>query len=174
MPSALPHLNRRRLLLGTLPATVAVGLLVSATACAPDVPPADLADLQTQFDRARADSELAGAAATALRGPQQQARIAALTAIAAERTAHADALGAEITRLTEGESPVTNSATPTTSAAPAPQPTVDDVIAALRESADTATQTAERLAGYRAGLLGSIAASCTASYQVALGGKANP
>ena len=35
-------------------------------------------------------------------------------------------------------------------------------IAALRESADSAAQLAAKLSGYRAGLLGSIAASCTA------------
>jgi hypothetical protein len=45
---------------------------------------------------------------------------------------------------------------------------VRDVINALRESADSATALAAELSGYRAGLLGSIAASCTASYQVAL------
>ena len=43
-----------------------------------------------------------------------------------------------------------------------------DVIAALRRSADGAAQLASTLSGYRAGLLGSIAASCTASYAVGL------
>jgi hypothetical protein len=42
------------------------------------------------------------------------------------------------------------------------------VIAALRESADAATQLAANQSGYRAGLLGSIAAACTAAYKVAL------
>jgi hypothetical protein len=38
----------------------------------------------------------------------------------------------------------------------------------LRASADSARQLAGTSSGYRAGLLGSIAASCTASYSVAL------
>ena len=43
-----------------------------------------------------------------------------------------------------------------------------DVIAALRRSADSAAQLASTQSGYRAGLLGSISASCTASYTVGL------
>ncbi|MGK2867672.1 MAG: hypothetical protein ACSLFA_13690, partial [Mycobacterium sp.] len=136
----------------------------------PAPPPADLADLRTQFDRAHADSLLAGEAATAAKPPM----VATLTAIAAERTAHAHALSDEITRLTDGEVPTT-SATPTTTAnttpgtAPVAKPTVAAVARALRDSADDAARAAAQLSGYRAGLLGSIAASCTAAYQVALG-----
>lgn len=177
MSSAPPTLNRRRLLIGALPATLAIGALASATACAPEVPPPDLADLQAQFDRARADGELAGEAATGLPGPARQAQVAALTAVAAERLAHADALAAEITRLTAGDPPVTSTGatpTPSTTAPPAPPATVADVVAALRASAEQAAEAAERLTGYRAGLLGSIAASCTAAYQVALGGDGAP
>jgi hypothetical protein len=47
---------------------------------------------------------------------------------------------------------------------------VANVAAALKQSADQATGLAARLSGYRAGLVGSIAASCTAAYTVALGG----
>jgi hypothetical protein len=42
------------------------------------------------------------------------------------------------------------------------------VINALRTSADTAGRLVATSSGYRAGLLASIAASCTASYTVAL------
>jgi hypothetical protein len=42
------------------------------------------------------------------------------------------------------------------------------VVRSLRASADSARQLAGTSSGYRAGLLGSIAASCTASYTVAL------
>ena len=42
------------------------------------------------------------------------------------------------------------------------------VVRSLRASADSARQLAGTSSGYRAGLLGSIAASCTASYSVAL------
>jgi len=43
-----------------------------------------------------------------------------------------------------------------------------DVQAALRNSADSATQLAAKLSGYRAGLLGSVAAACNASVAVPL------
>ena len=175
MPSALPILSRRRLLLGALPAGVALGLLGAATACAPAPPPADLDDLQTGYDRARSDSELAGDAATAMTGPSRQSLVAALTSVAAERSAHADALAAEITRLTGGDGPTTATGTPpTTTSAPVPAPTVAKVIEELRGSAEQAARAAEKLAGYRAGLLGSISAACTAAYLVALGGDEKP
>ena len=61
----------------------------------------------------------------------------------------------------------TTTATSTT-AQPANAPTTKEVIGALRQSADTAAQLAATQSGYRAGLLGSIAASCTAAYTVAL------
>ncbi|WP_395307092.1 hypothetical protein V4U86_16775 [Mycobacterium sp. AMU20-3851] len=172
VPSAPPTLNRRSLLISAIPATLALGLLAGTTACAPPAPPADLDDLRGQFDRAEADSRLAGEAALAARVPT----VATLTAIAAERTAHARALADEITRLTGGDSAAT-STTPTTGtggpAAPDAKPSVTAVARALRESADEASRLAARMSGYRAGLLGSIAASCTASYQVALGDPEN-
>ncbi|MCF6387993.1 hypothetical protein L2K20_13510 [Mycobacterium sp. MBM] len=173
MPSAPPALTRRSLLKAALPATLAVGLLAGAPACAPPPPPADLADLQAQFDRANADSMLAGEAATAPTGRTLTPdMVTTLTAIAAERTAHAHALADEITRLTDGDAP-TASATPTTgvdaATTPAAKPDVTAVAKALRESAEDAARLATQMAGYRAGLLGSIAASCTAAYQVALG-----
>ncbi|HEY4796301.1 MAG TPA: hypothetical protein VII18_19815, partial [Mycobacterium sp.] len=58
--------------------------------------------------------------------------------------------------------------TTTTPAVAAPPPPLSDVIRSLRASADSARQLAGTSSGYRAGLLGSIAASCTASYTVAL------
>lgn len=169
MPSALPTITRRRLLATALPAGMALTVLGSAAACAPPPPPPELADLVGQFERAHADSRLAGLAATTARP-----RIAPiLTTVASERAAHARALGDEITRLTGGQTPTTPSAptsaapTSTTSGA-APAPTVADVTAALQASAEDAARLAVKLSGYRAGLLGSIAAACTASYQVAL------
>jgi hypothetical protein len=41
-------------------------------------------------------------------------------------------------------------------------------VGALRKSADSAAELVPSLSGYRAGLLGSIAASCTAAFTVAL------
>ncbi|MEN4479449.1 hypothetical protein [Mycolicibacterium cosmeticum] len=169
MPSALPTISRRRLLVTALPAGVVLTALGSAAACAPAPPPPELADLVAQFERAHADSRLAGLAATTAR-PRV---VPALTAVASVRAAHARALSDEITRITGGQTPTTSSTAATTaseptSAAPAPAPTVADVTAALHTSADSAAHLAATLSGYRAGLLGSIAAACTASYQVAL------
>lgn len=174
MPSALTNIDRRRFLLSA----AALSLLgVTATACGSTPPPPELADLTALLDRARADSTLATEAAGAL--PPQDATARALTAVANERSAHAQALSDELTRMT-GEAPPSPSATsapssaspsPGTSATPAPVPNADDVVAALEQSADQATAVAARLSGYRAGLVGSIAASCTAAYKVALDGE---
>lgn len=152
-----------------LPAGMVLTVLGSAVACAPAPPPPELADLVAQFERAHTDSRLAGQAATTAR--PQIAPV--LTTVASERAAHARALSDEITRLTGGAAPTSPPpAAPSSAAsatpAPPPAPTVADVTAALHESADSAAALAVRLSGYRAGLLGSIAAACAASYQVAL------
>ncbi|MGB7359270.1 MAG: hypothetical protein WA944_15275, partial [Mycobacterium sp.] len=112
---------------------------------------------------------LASEVAAAARGPVADA----LTQVAAERAAHAEALGEEIVRMT-GHAPTTTSTTTTTttsstsSSTVLPGPTVEDVIGALRVSADSAAQAAAALSGYRAGLLASICAACTAAFSVAL------
>ena len=137
-------------------------LSVSAAACGKPPPPPELDDLLAQLDLARGDSQLASdAAATA--SPQQKR---ALTAVASERSDHAQALSDEIARLT-GRPPRRPS--DDQHAARRTRPTTKDVIAALRKSADSAAQLAAKMSGYRAGLLGSIAASCTAAYTVATG-----
>ncbi|POX88720.1 hypothetical protein C3473_26800, partial [Mycobacterium kansasii] len=51
---------------------------------------------------------------------------------------------------------------------PPPPPPVSDVVDSLRKSAEDASRLVATVSGYRAGLLASIAASCTASYTVAL------
>ncbi|MEX3650892.1 hypothetical protein ABFW11_35925, partial [Mycolicibacterium porcinum] len=109
----------------------------------------------------------------------QAAATRALNAVAGDRAAHAKALADELTRMT-GSAPAdtaTSTTAPrsTTKTIPGTQagasaPGVDDVVNALKESADRAAGLARTLSGYRAGLLGSIAASCTAAYTVALGG----
>jgi hypothetical protein len=148
------------MLLGTV-ALAALG--ATAAGCGKPPPPPDLDDLMTQFDMARSDSRLASDAATTA-NPQMRP---ALAAVSSDRSKHAEALSDEIARMA-GE-PMTSSPTTTTGVeqAAAP-PTAKDVVAALRKSADSAGQTAAQLSGYRAGLLGSIAASCTAAYTVAL------
>lgn len=185
MPNALTNISRRQFLYSAAGLSL---LGVTATACGSTPPPPELADLTALLDRARADSALASEAAGAR--PPQDATGRALTAVANERSAHAQALSDELTRMT-GEVPGTGdpaasdtasstpapssarssgSASPGSSATTEPAPTVDDVVAALERSADQATGMAARLSGYRAGLVGSIAASCTAAYRVALDG----
>jgi hypothetical protein len=148
------------MLVGTA-ALAALGM--TGAACGKAPPPPELDDLMSQLDMARSDSQLASDAAATATPPQRPA----LAAVSSERSKHAEALSDEIARLT-GEA-TTSSSTTTTSTAQAAPPTMKDVVAALRTSADSASQLAAQMSGYRAGLLGSIAASCTAGYTVALG-----
>jgi hypothetical protein len=128
-------------------------------------------ELQSQLELARHDSELASAAAAA----ESAQLAAALKEVAFERSRHAQALATEIDRVA-GKSTTTSSettgSTPTspapTTAAAAPPPSLSDVVDSLHSSADSAGRLAATLSGYRAGLLGSIAAACTAAYAVAL------
>lgn len=170
MPSALPTLSRRRMLV----ATAALALLsATAAGCAPKAPNLDVDALVGQLERARGDGALAESAAAS--APPKLGPV--LTAVAAERAAHALALTDEITRMT-GDAPASaissapSSATASsTPAGPPPKPpTPADVVAALKESADGASLIASQQSGYRAGLLGSIAAACTAAGTVALAG----
>lgn len=168
-PSPLPGITRRRVLLDGGRGLLALALVGAAsTACGSDTPPGP-DPLEQQVELARHDSELATAAAKAA----PPALAPALTEVAAERTRHADALIEEIARAAGKPTPSSESASSTpsttsTSAPAPPPPTVDDVVAALRSSADSATKLAPTLSGYRAGLLGSIAASCATAYSVAL------
>jgi hypothetical protein len=145
-------------------ALAALALTVSACSSPPEPPAID--ELESQLKLARHDSELATAAAAAAAKPVS----AALTEVASERAQHAQALATEIARLAVNPTSTsqTTSPTPTTSAAAAPPPSLSDVINSLRGSAASASHLAMTSSGYRAGLLGSIAASCTAAYTVAL------
>jgi hypothetical protein len=159
VPSLPPIVSRRRVLVGA----VALALLgVAAPACGSSTPPPEVDELAAQLTRARADNQLATDAAA--KAPDAIA--AALTAVASQRSAHAQALSDELVRMRGNDAPTS---TPTsTTAEPATPPTAKDVIASLRESAQSATELAAKLTGYRAGLLASIAAACTAAYTVAL------
>lgn len=165
-PGFAPMLNRRRVLSG---GAALAGLAVAASGCAsPPAPPA-VDELESQLTLAHHDSDLASAAAV---GVSQQLS-AALTQVAAERAQHAQALSAEIKRLAPTSSSAT-SPTPTTSAAVAPPPPLAAVVTSLTSSATSASRLASTASGYRAGLLASIAASCTAAYSVALAFGATP
>jgi hypothetical protein len=163
VPSAVPVVSRRRILAGGA-ALAAVGVVASA--CGSPPPPPNVDDLESQVKAARHDSELAAAAAAGAQAPQMAA---ALQEVAAERSRHAAELETEIQRVI-GRATTTSSASssPTTSAAAAPPPSLADVVNSLRASADSATGLAIASSGYRAGLLASIAAACTAAYTVAL------
>lgn len=173
VPTLNPVVSRRRALLGA----AALALLgTAAAACGEPPPPPDLDDLVTQLDRARSDSKLAGDAAAAVPGGKASPDTSALTTVASEREAHAQALSDEIARLgepvptasTTTSAGATSSSSTSTGAAPADKPTTADVVAALKQSAESAAGAAAQFSGYRAGLLGSIAAACTAAYTVAL------
>jgi hypothetical protein len=163
-PGFEPVVNRRRVLTGGV---ALAALAIAMPACSsPPAPPA-VDEFEAQLALARHDSELATAAAAGA----SQAVSAALTQVAAERTRHAQALTTEIARLAVNPTSTaagTTSPTTTASAAATPPPPVADVVTSLRASADSAGKLASTSSGYRAGLLGSIAASCTASYSVAL------
>ena len=171
-PSVRPVLNRRRALAGAA-ALAVLGMAGPACSSPPAQPPVD--ELESQLKLARHDSELATAAAGAATKPVS----AALTQVAAERAQHAQALTTEIARLAvnpTSTSSQTTTPTPTSSAPATPPPSLSDVVNSLRSSAASAGQLATTCSGYRAGLLGSIAAACTAAYTVALvfGGSSTP
>ena len=151
-------------------ALAALGVLVSACGESPPKTSA-VEDLLGPLEQAKRDSALAGAAAAAAGNPPQVT--AALTVVATQRAAHARALATEIARAggkVESSSSEATTASPTDAAAqpPAPPPPLSDVINSLRASAENASRLVATSSGYQAGLLGSIAASCTVSYSIAL------
>lgn len=169
-PAASRAYRRREVLIGAAGVLGLALIAETASACDSEPAPPAIDPLQVQADLADADSALARAAASA--APPVQ--VPALTQVASERSQHSRALLEEIARAagrTLANTDATEtSATTTPSAAPnpAPPPSLADVVTALGKSADSATALASTLTGYRAGLLGSIAASCTTSATVGL------
>jgi hypothetical protein len=159
MPGAR-SISRRRVLAGAA-ALAAMG--ATAAACGSSGPPQP-DELQAQLDLAQRDSGMARAATT-VAGPFYTPL---LNVVADERAAHAKALFEEIARAADRTATTSSTPAPSTSADGAPPPSRMQVITALRESADSAAKLAAKLSGYRAGLLGSIAASCTTSATVPL------
>ncbi|WP_336081596.1 hypothetical protein [Nocardia sp. SSK8] len=180
-----PHVTarpwRRRTLLRLTGATaLAVPALGLLTSCAEDDTVHEPDPLAAQEVLARADAA-AAQAAIAL-APQAQA---ALSTVAAERTAHADALRTEIDRVIgvygDGTTPVhrTGAVTvPGPDGATVPAAEVEaaaqqpGTVAQLREQLLRSQQSAAALArtesGYRAGLLASISAACASEAGVLL------
>jgi hypothetical protein len=169
--SAVPVTSRRGLLVGGA-ALAALGVVVSACGeSSPKMPAVE--DLSGPLDQANRDSALATAAAAAGNPPQIAA---ALTVVATQRAAHARALATEIARAggkVESSSTETTNPSPTDAAgqppaSPPPPTPLSDVVNSLRTSAENASRLATTSSGYQAGLLGSISASCTVSYSIAL------
>ena len=170
---AAPTMTRRRVLTDGGRGLLALALVgMTASACGTSQPP-EPDPLEAELAAARADSDLAAAAAKAAK----PAFAPALSEVAAERAKHAAALLEELSRAAgkpiptttkpEATDPESTTASPTPDR-PAPPPTLRDVSEALRKSADRAAKLAPTLSGYRAGLMGSIAAACTASFTVGL------
>ena len=166
-PSPFPGISRRRLLADGGRGLALVALLSAVGAACGSPPPPEPDPLEQQAELARHDSELAAAAAKGA----PPALVPVLTEVAAERGRHATVLTKEIARLAGKPSSTTSATSTTTSAAGTAPPSVADVVAALRTSADSATNLAPTLSGYRAGLIGSIAASCAVASTVALPSK---
>ena len=165
-------LTRRRVLAGGGRGLLALAFAgTAATACGTGKPPGP-DPLEAELEAARRDSDLASAAAKAAK----PALAPALSEIAAERARHAAALVEELSRAAGKPTPTTTAeaTTPAPSGASARPPSVRDVADALRMSAESATKLVPTLSGYRAGLLGSIAAACTASFTVGLPTEGKP
>ena len=170
-------LSRRRALAGAgrgLLALAFVGTAAAACGSKPSGPD----PLEAELSAARSDSELAAAAVKAA----TPAMVPALIEVSAERARHATAIVEELSRAAGKPTPTPGAETtsPTASAPAAtspaqistnravPPPSLGDVVTALRRSADNAAKLAPTLSGYRAGLMGSIAAACTTSWMVGL------
>ena len=170
-------LSRRRVLAGAGRGLLALAFGgTAAAACASK--PSGPDPLEAELSAARTDSELAAAAAKVA----APAMVPALIEVSTERARHATAIveelsraagrptptpGAETTAPTGG-APTGSPPTGGASTPPAPPPSLGDVVTALRRSADDAATLAPTLSGYRAGLMGSIAAACTTSWMVGL------
>ena len=153
--SGTPAVSRRTVLRAS--ATLGgAAVLAGVTGCssADEASPAEPDPLLAEARRARADA--ASARAVLADRPDL---VDTMTVIADQRTAHADALDAEIVRAT----PVTATTTPSTTAPVQPSdiPTLAQLRDDLTESAQRAATLARSTQGYRGGLLGSISASCT-------------
>lgn len=170
MPRAVREVTRRGVLTGGA-ALAALGVMATACSESPPSPQPD-EELLGPLEQARRDSALAAAAAV---GTPPQIT-AALLVVAIQRAAHARALSSEIARanghlLTATFETTESSETDSSTSPPdpaEPPPAVSEVIDALRAAAQSANRMVSTSSGYRAGLLASIAASCTASATVAL------
>jgi hypothetical protein len=170
-PGSPPALSRRRVLAGGSRGLLALALIGTAVSACGSTGSSGPDPLEAELSAARADSELAAAAAKS--APPGIAP--ALIELSAVRARHATALVEELSRAAGKPTPTSSAAATPSSAAPAaPAPRPQDVIAALRRSGENAAKLAPTLSGYRAGLLGSIAAACTTASTIGLAPAGSP
>ncbi|WP_072687607.1 hypothetical protein [Rhodococcus marinonascens] len=159
-----PTVSRRTAIRFAAASAFGVTSIPLLTGCATaDDSGAETDSLIAQSRLARRDA--ARAAATIALVPD---RAAALELVRVQRTAHADALDAEIARFAgsypDGTAPTT-SPPPTSPTAP---PGLDQLRAGLAESQRNAADSARTLTAYRAGLCASISAACATYLAVLL------
>lgn len=164
MPVPPAALTRRRVL-GLAAGALLVGACAPAVTAAPGAAPGEPDPLLALVSAARDDAARATATATAL-----PASADALALVASVRTSHADALAAEVDRAAGGPTTTapSDAAAPSGTASPSPAApaawgSLDEARAALALAAGTAGALAVDAPAYRAGLLGSVAAACTAA-----------
>ena len=170
-PGSPPALSRRRVLAGGSRGLLALALIGPAVTACGSIGSSGPDPLEAELSAARADSELAAAAAKS--APPGIAP--ALIELSAVRARHATALVEELSRAAGKPTPTSSAAATPASAAPAaPAPRPQDVIAALRRAGENAAKLAPTLSGYRAGLLGSIAAACTTASTIGVAPAGSP
>ncbi|SHF35750.1 hypothetical protein [Streptoalloteichus hindustanus] len=166
-PSRPGPLPRRRFLLAGVLAMAAAPLAAACTATSPPPPGPD--PLEPLAARARADAALARAVADALGGAGQDLAQAA-NAVAAHRKAHAEAFDQEIRRARPGTGAATPPPASSDAPPPPPPPTAAAAKTALADALKAAEQEARALVPtaprHRAGLLGSVTASCLSLREV--------
>ncbi|KQU53908.1 hypothetical protein ASG84_04205 [Rhodococcus sp. Leaf278] len=163
-PIAPFALSRRGLFRLAGAAALSAATVSTVAACADDeISGPALDSLTAQLRAARSDAADATAASTVIAD-----YAAALGIVAAQRTEHAAALDTEIARATGASTNTSPLATTTTVAPVAPPPDIAAVREMLTASARSAADAARNESDYRAGLLGSISASCTVSALVVL------
>lgn len=160
------RVNRRTALRVAGGGTVGLFAAGAVAGCAED-PITEPDVLVAQEFSARTDA----AAATAAIALDPQ-RTDALSTVAAERTAHAQALRTEIDRAIgvygDGSTPAVRTPAPSTTPAPGTPPDIATLRDQLLASQRAATELAVTQSGYRAGLLASISASCAVQVGVLL------
>ncbi|WP_070378241.1 hypothetical protein [Rhodococcus sp. WMMA185] len=167
-PTLGPIVSRRAAIRFAAASTLGVASLPLLTGCAfGEDSNAEADSLAAQSRLARRDA--AGAAAAIALAPD---RATALELVRVQRTAHADALDAEIARVAgvyaDGSVTTTSLPPSTTPTVPAPPPSLDQLRADLAESQRSAADSVRMLTAYRAGLCASISAACATYLAVLL------